>query len=389
MEISRPLYLGSRRLTESGQEKLRRHVSAAKSLEELQGVREALGEGRLSESLAARLQLVEADLEKEEPTKGCTSTTTAQEWHLSETGTTKLRQAVSQATSVAELAEIEAVLKGGQASPALAARLQLAEADFCSRRSRSRSRGQRSDSDSSSSSSDSRSHHSRGHRQQKANKKRRHARLATTRAAPTTRNDPAVVNGSAERELVLPSVPAEALTWEEFERRVDWRRRELDALDKMLAEDREVQPSRIELQCVMFRALDADSNGRLGRSELLSFARLAGFEGSISEWSSQYGLLCKDRSTEPSDGLNVRAFVDMTDDAEVSGCYCATNDLFAIARKLVKGLAPTGKAYTVSPASLPGSKGGTSNSDCKKLKVASKLEVDRRRLSIKSANGGG
>lgn len=79
-----------------------------------------------------------------------------------------------------------------------------------------------------------------------------------------------------------------------------------------------------------FDACDFDGDGRLCAEELRPFAQQTGFEGSDTEWTSEYELLCNERGVDPQIGLDLQLMERLIDDESDSGFYCDDNDLRSI-----------------------------------------------------------
>eukprot|EP00435_Cladocopium_sp_Y103_P022664 s242_g5.t1 len=61
---------------------------------------------------------------------------------------------------------------------------------------------------------------------------------------------------------------------------------------------------------------DVDGDGFLYSEELKTFAKEMGFEGSDSEWSQEYVMICTEVGCDPTRGLDFRGFSRMVDDEE-------------------------------------------------------------------------
>jgi len=84
---------------------------------------------------------------------------------------------------------------------------------------------------------------------------------------------------------------------------------------------------RSELIRAVFRACDADGNGRLTKDELERFAVHTGFDGGKDDWAEEYIILCEERSCNPSEGLCARRFVELVNDDTETGCPCTDEEL--------------------------------------------------------------
>lgn len=76
------------------------------------------------------------------------------------------------------------------------------------------------------------------------------------------------------------------------------------------------QANRSELKTELFKLLDRDGNGFLYSTELRGLAESMGFEGSDSDWTQDYVMLCTDFGCNPTEGLDFRGFSEMVDDEE-------------------------------------------------------------------------
>lgn len=90
------------------------------------------------------------------------------------------------------------------------------------------------------------------------------------------------------------------------------------------------RPRRAELAAALFRACDADGNGRLVEAEMWEFAQLSGFEGSREEWGKEFALLCGDHDMDPRTGVDEPVFRCLLDDDSQEGCYCSDAELETI-----------------------------------------------------------
>merc|ERR1712014_522233 len=84
---------------------------------------------------------------------------------------------------------------------------------------------------------------------------------------------------------------------------------------------------RSELIRAVFRACDADGNGRLTQHELHSFAVRTGFDGGRDEWVDEYEMLCEERECDPTEGLDARRFAELVNDDTEAGCPCTDDEL--------------------------------------------------------------
>merc|ERR1712176_28368 len=97
---------------------------------------------------------------------------------------------------------------------------------------------------------------------------------------------------------------------------------------KMLGEWRvRKRDPRSELIRAVFRACDADGNGRLTKDELQRFAVHTGFDGGSDDWAEEYNMLCEERRCDPSEGLCARRFVELVNDDTETGCPCTDEEL--------------------------------------------------------------
>mmetsp|Transcript_92315 Transcript_92315/g.214502 ORF Transcript_92315/g.214502 Transcript_92315/m.214502 type:complete len:603 (-) Transcript_92315:46-1854(-) len=136
---------------------------------------------------------------------------------------------------------------------------------------------------------------------------------------------------------------------------------------------RGVQPAsrgRWNLQRAIFRALDADGDGRLGCAELLRFAQLTGFDGSEADWGGEFRDLCAAHADGDPAGPTLPGFRLMLDDTSDDGFHCTDKELAKVCSQLASGLGadansacPLGSADpTVNPGvthvALPSDQGG-------------------------------
>ncbi|CAE7221866.1 ANKRD50, partial [Symbiodinium sp. CCMP2456] len=59
---------------------------------------------------------------------------------------------------------------------------------------------------------------------------------------------------------------------------------------------------------------DVDGNGFLYSEELRGLASELGFEGSDSEWSQEYVMICSEVGCNPAQGMDFRGFSQFVDD---------------------------------------------------------------------------
>lgn len=74
--------------------------------------------------------------------------------------------------------------------------------------------------------------------------------------------------------------------------------------------------SRNSMKTDLFQRFDVDGDGFLYSEELKTFATEMGFEGSDSEWSQEYVMICTEVGCDPTRGLDFRGFSRMVDDEE-------------------------------------------------------------------------
>lgn len=74
--------------------------------------------------------------------------------------------------------------------------------------------------------------------------------------------------------------------------------------------------SRNTLKADLFKFLDVDGNGFLYSEELRGLASELGFEGSDSEWSQEYVMICSEVGCNPAQGMDFRGFSQFVDDEE-------------------------------------------------------------------------
>lgn len=74
--------------------------------------------------------------------------------------------------------------------------------------------------------------------------------------------------------------------------------------------------SRNSMKTDLFQRFDVDGDGFLYSEELKTFAKEMGFEGSDSEWSQEYVMICTEVGCDPTRGLDFRGFSRMVDDEE-------------------------------------------------------------------------
>lgn len=91
---------------------------------------------------------------------------------------------------------------------------------------------------------------------------------------------------------------------------------------------------RSELIRSIFQLCDADANGWLRRSELMTFAVLTGFAGTSADWDAEYDAVCKDRPCDPEMGLDRRRFVEFVNEDSDEGCFCDDEELKRILKIL-------------------------------------------------------
>lgn len=97
------------------------------------------------------------------------------------------------------------------------------------------------------------------------------------------------------------------------------------AAARVAARERKVQPGqsgrstkgleRAELKAAVFQMFDKDRDGFLWQTELYEFASRYGFEGDEAEWAEEYELLSGDLGFVAANGVDVRTFSKMLEDA--------------------------------------------------------------------------
>jgi len=111
--------------------------------------------------------------------------------------------------------------------------------------------------------------------------------------------------------------------------------------------------SHLELIRAVFKACDADGDGRLDISEMLQFARFTGFDGSEMDWQEEYQMLCSQYKGNRS-SIDSDFFQQLVEDDSDDGCYCTDEEL----REMLSQLQPepeadSGPAERAAPASQP------------------------------------
>jgi len=84
---------------------------------------------------------------------------------------------------------------------------------------------------------------------------------------------------------------------------------------------------RPELVRAVFRACDADGDGRLSSEEMRSFAVLTGFQGSDAQWEREFAELCADGGRRIAAGVSAPLFAQLVDDPSDGGLFCADDEL--------------------------------------------------------------
>ncbi|CAE7321596.1 ANKRD50 [Symbiodinium sp. KB8] len=72
----------------------------------------------------------------------------------------------------------------------------------------------------------------------------------------------------------------------------------------------------LDLSLIAARGQDVDGNGFLYSEELRGLASELGFEGSDSEWSQEYVMICSEVGCNPAQGMDFRGFSQFVDDEE-------------------------------------------------------------------------
>lgn len=97
---------------------------------------------------------------------------------------------------------------------------------------------------------------------------------------------------------------------------------------------------RVNLISEIFHKLDSESGGRLRESggrlrarEMLCFARLLGFEGSVEEWVKEYRTLCHVSGWDAAVGVDLLQFAEFVEDESGTG-YCTTSELYSFQEDL-------------------------------------------------------
>lgn len=81
----------------------------------------------------------------------------------------------------------------------------------------------------------------------------------------------------------------------------------------------------------VFRACDADKDGRLSEKEMHGFAKHTAFKGTDEEWSKEYKALC---GASASLGVDLELFEKLVNDRTDKGCYCTYEELKHILDKI-------------------------------------------------------
>jgi len=288
-----------RSLSESGEAKIAAFVQDVTSLEDVSEVERAMDSGRWPDALITKLKLCDADFvvpaTSSSETASVESNLGAVPTHqvtldelislplctkLNASGAAKLLQLVEECATVAEIEAIQTERKNGRISESLAKRAGLNHGDFEASQGSS-------------------------------------------------------VCSSVRRGRPVTQILGElkSLSWNSFVQQVDRRCELLIELRGKLASvvDETSPRTRLDVQLSMFLALDADIDSRLSENETLTFARLAGYDGSDNEWRAEFATVCAELSADASFGLDMDAFVSMTDGVGASGCRCSTSELLRIA----------------------------------------------------------
>jgi len=81
----------------------------------------------------------------------------------------------------------------------------------------------------------------------------------------------------------------------------------------------------------VFRACDADRDGRLSEKEMRGFAIHTGFRGTEEEWSKEYQSLC---GASASSEMDLELFEKLVNDRTDKGCYCTYEEMKTILDKI-------------------------------------------------------
>lgn len=86
----------------------------------------------------------------------------------------------------------------------------------------------------------------------------------------------------------------------------------------------------------VFRACDEDDDGFLSVFEMLTFARLTGFEDDDASWREEFNLICSDYDVDRALGINLALFTKLVNDESDSGQYCDDDLLKEVIAKAIE-----------------------------------------------------
>merc|ERR1719284_885528 len=92
--------------------------------------------------------------------------------------------------------------------------------------------------------------------------------------------------------------------------------------------------TRSELAQAVFKACDADGDGRLCMAEMYAFASRIGFDGGEAGWASEYALLCSEHCVGVNEGINLDLFLNLIEDESDNGCFCTDEELREILQEM-------------------------------------------------------
>eukprot|EP00439_Symbiodinium_sp_Y106_P016365 s2386_g2.t1 len=84
---------------------------------------------------------------------------------------------------------------------------------------------------------------------------------------------------------------------------------------------------REELIKEVFAYFDSNRDGLLKASEMLSFARSVGFDGTEDQWDEEYRLICDGLGRRPEHGIDHGSFFRLVNEDTDDGCYCSDKEL--------------------------------------------------------------
>lgn len=105
--------------------------------------------------------------------------------------------------------------------------------------------------------------------------------------------------------------------------------------------------SRMSLVHAVFKALDADVDGKLNEAEMRRFAEQTGFDGSSEDWAEEYTSLCAENGCNGS--IDVGFFAHLVNDSSnETGCYCSDNELQSMLASLGSEAKPANQIQSIT-----------------------------------------